>query len=406
MALYQYQGFSRQGKKVSGSLDAPSVQGAKELLAKQDIFVSTINLAESATAQESFFSSLFSRNISTKDKIFFTKQLAVLLKAGIPLLQALELLVEQTEGGLKSIVIKLKDALKEGSSLADALKKYPKAFDTIYVQLVRAGEASGRLEVILERLTDFLEKREALRKRVKAALSYPLIQLGIVAIVVVVLLTFVVPQIAGTFASQNRELPLPTRILMGMSNALLNHYIILSAILFSLFIAFRTWKSSESGAQKLDALKLKIPGIRYFAKTNAIVEFSRTLGMLIEGGVNLAESLNIVVNVIDNKVLANALDQARDNIIKQGRISQYLAQTGIFPPVAIYLINTGEQSGNLDQMLLTVAKYYEDDLQETSDSLASKLEPLMLLVMAVVVGFIVISIVMPLVQMNEIAGIS
>lgn len=404
MALYQYQGFSRQGKKVSGSLDAPSVQGAKELLAKQEIFVSTIQLAESGSTEKTRFS-FFSRSITTKDKIFFTKQLTVLLKAGIPLLQALELLVEQTEGTLKSVVIKLKDALKEGSSLADALKKYPKAFDTIYVQLVRAGEASGRLEVILERLTDSLERREALNKKVKAALSYPMIQLAIVALVVIILLTFVVPQIAGTFASQNKELPLPTRILLGMSDAIRNYYILWILGIIAIVAAFKAWRSTEKGARQFDALKLKIPLVRYFARTGAIVQFSRTLGMLIESGVNLAESLGIVVNIIDNKVLSHALEQARENIIKQGRISQYLAQTKIFPPIAIYLINTGEQSGNLDQMLLTVARYYEDELQETSDSLASKLEPLMLLIMAVIVGFIVIAMIMPMVQMNDIAGL-
>ncbi len=405
MALYQYQGFSREGKRVTGTVDAPSVPGARELLSKQQIYVSKLELATVGAVKEGGIRRFFRRGPTTRDKIFFTRQLSVLLKAGVPLLPALELLVEQSSGSLRAIVIQLKDDIKEGSSLANALAKFPKIFDSVYIQLVRAGEASGRLEIILDRLTRYLERREEIVKKVRGALSYPLIQLAIVTVVVVVLLAYVVPQIAGTFAAQGAELPLPTRILMGMSNFIRGHYIILGGLITGIFLAFRAWKRSESGARTLDSIKLKLPLIKYFAKTGAVVQFSRTLGMLTEGGVNLAEALSIVVKIIDNKVLVAALNEARENIIKQGKISQYLSKTGIFPPVAIYLINTGEQSGHLDSMLLTVAEYYEDELTQLTDSLSSKLEPIMLVVMAVIVGFIVISIVMPLVNLNKLAGI-
>lgn len=403
MALYQYQGFSREGKRVSGHIDAPSVSGARELLARQNIYISSINLADAVAARATGIRRFFQRAPSMKDKIFFTKQLAVLLKSGVPLLQALELLVDQSEGALRTIVARLKDEIKEGSSLADALARHPKVFDNIYIQIVRAGEASGKLEIILERLTRYLERRQEIVKKVRSALSYPIFQLFIVAGVVVVLLTYVVPQIASTFSAQGAELPLTTRILMGTSNFLTGHYVILTALLFSIFFGFRTWKRTESGARTIDKLKLKLPVIRYFAKTGAVVQFSRTLGMLIESGVNLAESLNIVVKIIDNRILVDALNEAKENIIKQGKISQYLGKTGLFPPIAIYLINTGEQSGQLDTMLLTVAEYYETELSEAAESLASKIEPIMLLVMAVIVGFIVISIVTPLFSLNKLA---
>ncbi len=406
MALYQYQGFSRDGKKVRGYIDASSLQSARELLAKQEVFISSLEITDGvASTQGSFIKRIFRRGVSTKDKIFFTKQLSVLLKSGVPLLQALELLVDQSEGSLRSIVVRLKDGIKEGSSLADQLSRYPKIFDNIYVQLVRAGEASGKLELILERLTAYLERRQEIIKRIKKALSYPLLQLGVVTAVVIVLLTFVVPKIAATFETQKTVLPAPTRILLGLSHFLTGHYILLGITVFGAFLLVRMWRKTESGARTIDTLKLKLPIVRYFARIGAVVQFSRTLGMLIESGVNLAESLQIVCNIIDNTILVDALNAARDNIIKQGKISHYLAQTGIFPPIAMYLINTGEQSGHLDAMLLTVAKYYEDELTEVSDSLASKLEPLMLIIMALIVGFIVISIVLPLVNINELAGI-
>ena len=406
MALYSYQAFTKDGKRVSGNIDAATTQAAKDAIVKMGLLPIKIDAATSGPQQteSSWLKSIFSRRVSIKDKIFFTKQLAILLKSGIPLMQALELMVEQTEGQLKNIVIYLKDNIKEGKSLADGLSKYPKVFDNIYIQLVKAGEASGRLEIILERLTVYLERRQAITKKIRGALQYPLIQLGIVILVVVVLLTAVVPQISEVFASKGAALPLPTRILMAMSGFLINHYIILLIMIISMVSGFLYWKSTDSGKRTIDRIKLKIPGVKYFVKMGAVVQFSRTLGMLIEGGVNLAEALNIVTKIVDNKVLVDALNEAKENIIKQGKISQYLKQTNIFPPVAIYLINTGEQSGHLDTMLITVAEYYEAELSELADSLAGYINPVMLLVMGGVVGFLVMAIALPLQQLTSVVS--
>ncbi len=403
MAIYNYQAVSREGKKVSGQIDASTTQGARELLVKQGLFPTRVILAADERAEEPWYRKLFRREISLKDKIFFSKQLAVLLRSGIPLVQALELLVEQSTGPLNRVVITLRDGIKEGRSLADGLARYPATFDSIYVQLVRAGEATGNLETILDRLTEFLERREELRKKVISALRYPLFQLGVVVLVVLVLLSFVVPQIASVFQGQNIALPLPTRILIGMSNFILNHYIILGLIIGTLVGLFLFWKSTPNGAYTIDVWKLKLPLVGYFSRTNAIVQFTRTLGMLVEGGVNLAEALNIVVKIVDNKVLSNALEKARENIIKQGKIAQYLNETRLFPPVAIHLINTGEQSGELGPMLNTVARYYEDDLRERSDALSELLGPAMLIVMFVVVGFVIASVMLPIQQMQSVA---
>lgn len=403
MALYSYQGFSRQGKKVGGSIDASSVGHAREMLVRMEIFPTNIMLETAATRQKFSLRQLFQKKIGAKDKIFFTKQLSVLLKAGVPLVQALELLAEQSEGALKNIVIALKDGIKEGRSLADGLSAYPKIFDTTYIQLVKAGEASGRLEVILDRLTVYLERNFALNKKIKSALNGPLIQLGLVAIIVVILLTAVVPQIAETFAREGQELPWNTRFLMASSSFFTHHYTALAIIMAITIGLFIWWKRTPSGARLLDKIKLSLPFIGYFARMRAVIQFSSTLGMLIEGGVNLAEALNIVCKIVDNRILVDTLNAARENIIKQGRVAEYLKQTGIFPPLAIYLINTGEQSGQLDTMLLTVAQTYEAEFTEFTDGLADKIDPIMKVVMGLIVGFIVLSIATPLQKVSQIA---
>lgn len=403
MGLFIYQALSKDGKKLSGTVDAPTSEAARDWVIKNGMYPISVDATTVPGVQLSGFKRILSyfSSVSVKDKILFTKQLAVLLKAGVPLLQAIELLIEQFSGKLRSILISVKDDLREGQSLAEALSKYPKVFDNIYIQLVRAGEATGKLETILERLTEYMERRQEVIKRVKGALTYPLIQLAVVVVVVIALLTFVVPNLVSTFASQKMELPLSTRILLGLSDFLLSYSTFLIIGIVLLFLAFRWWRSTPTGARTLDVVKLKIPVIRFFARMGAVVQFSRTLGMLVESGVNLAESLDIVVKVIDNRVLADALKEARDKIIKQGKIAEYLRQTNIFPPIAIYLINTGEQTGQLDFMLLTIAKTYEDDLAEYSNTLSSLLGPIMLLVMGVVVGFVVLSIIQPILGQTQ-----
>lgn len=406
MALYFYQAFSKDGKKVTGYVDASTAQGAREQLSKQGLYPISITTSASQEVQGSWWQRIFSRSVPEKQKILFTKQLAILLKSGVPLLQALELLVDQFEGKLHSILIKIRDDIKEGQSLADALKKYPKVFENIYVQLVRAGEASGKLEVILQRLTTFMERREVQRKKIRSALQMPIIQLVVAVLVVTALLTYVVPQMAENFAGMGKELPGVTQFLISISNFITGHYLIILIVLAGMGVGIKYWMGTPAGARAIDNLKLRLPLIKYYSRTNAVVQFSSTLGMLIESGVNLAESLDIVVSIINNRILADTLREARDKIIKQGKISQYLEQTKIFPPIAIYLIRTGEETGQLDFMLLTVAQNYEEELSELTDRLTAVLGPLLLLVMAVVVGFIVIAIALPMVQMGEVAGLT
>jgi type II secretory pathway component PulF len=403
MALYTYQALSKDGTRKGGAVDAPSEQAVKDQLVRQGLYPISVQLSKEASEGFSF-RQLFERSVTQKEKILFTKQLAVLLKSGIPLLQALELLVEQFDGRMKRIVISLKDSLKEGGTLAQALGNYPRVFENIYIQLVRAGEASGKLESILERLTQYLERREILQKRIKAALRQPLFQLGIIGVVTVILLAFVVPNIAKLFEKSGSMLPLPTRIILALSTAVQKYYILVIIAGVILFIVYKYWSSTVAGKRTLDVIKLRIPIFGYFARMRAVAEFCSTLGMLLEGGVHLAEALDIVCSIVDNQILADTLREAREKIIKEGKITQYLKQTKVFPPMAIYLIKTGEESGQLDQMLLVVARNYEDDLRELADALTAQLEPLMTIFTAIVVGFIVMAVAIPLVKISSAVG--
>ncbi len=404
MALFYYQAFSKVGKKVTGTLDAPSQGTARELLQKQGFFPISIEPAHKMASVESLWTRLFASSVSLKDKILFTKQLAVLLKSGIQLVQSLELLSDQFEGKMNRIIVSVKDGIKEGQSLADGLRQYPRVFENIYVQLVRSGEASGHLEVILDRLTIYLERQDSLNRKVADALRGPIINLALIFAITVALLVLVVPDLASTFEGQGMELPLPTRILMTLSNGILDHYVLLLILLVSLIVGVTYWAATPSGALTIDRLKLRLPIISLFARVGAIVQFCTTLGMLLESGVNLPEALDIVVSIVDNRVLKKSLQEAREKIIKQGQMAQYLKQTGIFPPMATYLINTGEQSGKLDAMLLLVGQNNEKDLAELADSLAALVSPFMTVLTGVIVGFIVMAIMMPIMNMSQMVG--
>jgi type IV pilus assembly protein PilC len=403
MALYTYEAFSKDGKKVHGTIDAPSSDALKEQLTRQGLFPTKIELS-GGTSSAGFFKRLFESKITTKDKILLTKQLAILLKSGIPILQAIELLIEQFEGGTKNMLVRIKDDVKEGSSLADALSKYPKVFENIYLQLVRAGEATGKLETILERLTVFLERREAIGKKVSGAMQQPIIQLVVAVVVVCVLVMKVVPQMAKSFVAQKQELPGPTAFILALSHFMISYFYIVIIFGVVIFAAFKFWQKTPQGGRMLDQLKLRLPMIKYLSRTNAVVQFSYTLGLLLEGGVNIAQALDIVVSVIDNRVLAQAISTARDNIVKEGKIAEYLQQTKMFPPIAIYLIKTGEQTGQLDKMLLTVADNYEKDYVEFIDKVVGSISPIMIVVMACIVGFIVLAVAMPMMKQLENIG--
>ncbi|MGZ6255193.1 MAG: type II secretion system F family protein [Candidatus Chromulinivorax sp.] len=399
MALYIYKALTRAGKQVSGQMDAPSALTVRVDLSSKSMYPISIELYKDSSTFKKFFGNLFQPKVAFKDLIFFTKQLGVMLRSGVPLLQALELLTDQFTGKLHSILVSIKDGIKEGSSLADQLENYPETFSTIYVQLVRAGEASGRLEQILDRLIDYLERRETLRKKISGAMFQPIFQLGFVFVIVLGLMTTVVPNLVDVIGKASGKLPTSTVILMTMSDYLVNHYMFLAELFLGFLLLFFYWSTTKNGQYVLDYCKLKIPLIGYFSQMSAVVQFCSTLGMLLENGVNLAPALDIVCNIIENKILLTSLETAKEKIIKQGKITPFLKETKIFPPVAIYLINTGEQNGKLDEMLLLVARNYDEDLSELTDKLTSALGPIMTIVVGLIVGYIMLAVMGPIFNM-------
>jgi type II secretory pathway component PulF len=405
MALYVYKALTKTGKRVSGQLDAPSPLAIRVELAAKNMYPISIELYKDSSIFRKIFGNLFAPKVAFKDLIFFTKQLSVMLRSGVPLLQSLELLTDQFTGKLHSILVSVKDGIKEGSSLADGLENYPETFSVIYIQLVRAGEASGRLEQILDRLIDYLERQEALRKKVSGAMFQPMFQLAFIFLTVIGLMVTIVPNLVKVMGNMTGSLPTSTVVLMMISDYLIHHYVFLSEALGVLALIFVYWSSTKSGQYSLDYLKLHIPLIGYFSKMSAVVQFCSTLGMLLENGVNLAPALDIVCNIIENKILLASLETAKDKIIKQGKITSFLQETKLFPPLAIYLINTGEQNGKLDQMLLLVAKNYDEDLSELTDKLTSALGPIMTIVMGIIVGFIMMAIMGPMLNMYSSANI-
>jgi type II secretory pathway component PulF len=404
MPLYKYDSFNRRGKKVSGTIDASSKQDAINTLRGQGLMPISVSETTGEKAGP-FWKNIFKKKIDIRTKVLFTKQLAVLLKSGVPLLQALELLTEQFEGNFQHVLINIKDGVKAGESLASEMGKYPRIFPSVYVQLVKAGEASGKLEVILNRLTSYLERAEETRKKIRKALAYPIAMISFAIMVVVAVIAFLVPRIKGMFEQLGKELPGPTEFLIGMSDFFLNNVFIILIVIIGLTLAFIRWKRTPKGKYKFDEIILRLPLISYFSKTKAVVQFSKTLGMLIESGVNLAEALDIVCKIVDNEVLTKKLLEARDNIIKEGKIAKYLKKTEIFPPIASYMISTGEESGQLAQMLLAVGDDYDIELTEITESMTAKITPIMTVVMAVIILFIVLAIFLPVMQMSEAVGI-
>ena len=401
MALYYYKALSRAGKKVSGQLDAASEVAVRSELLAKSLYPIEIGLHKESNKEANAFA-LFQRTVSFKDLMFFTKQLAVLLRSGVPLVEALELLSDQFSGKLKSIIVVLRDGLKEGKSLADGLEMYPKTFSKIYIQLVRAGEATGKLEIILERLVEYLERNEEVNKKVRGALTGPAVQLGFIGVIFIGIMVGVIPQLTTTLKGLGQELPPFTQLLINGSNFLINHYLALLIGLLIIAGIFEYWRNSKSGRKTIDTIKLRIPLINHFAQVGAVAQFCNTLGMLLESGVFLADALELVCQIIDNTVLVEKLREAQEKIVKQGKITPFLKETGVFPPMATYLINTGEQSGSLDSMLLTVAQNYEAELSELTDTLTALLNPIALLLSGLIVGGIVFAIMGPIMQASNI----
>jgi type IV pilus assembly protein PilC len=403
MAFFSYQAFSKDGKRVNGTIEANNSQNVREQLSSKGLYVVSVVLQDDNNIlSKSFFSSLFQPKFNLKDKIFFTKQLSLLLKSGIALTDALNLMIDQSPKYLQPMITKMRDELKEGTAFANVLNYFPKSFPPLYIQLIRAGEASGQMEKVLLRLASFMEEKEEFDQAVSSAIRGPLIQLVLIFGISLFLLTTMVPKISDVLISLNKPLPDLTKIVMSISNIILNNYIMLAFFGGFIFLIYLLWSNSKSGKMILDTFKLKIPIIKHFTRVTAVVQFSQTLGLLLESGVNISEALDIVVQIVDNQILVTALKKAKDNILKQGKVTEYLQKTNLFSAVDIHLIGTGEQSGSLDSMLNQIGKYNQDDLRQFSSGLTTILNPLTMIVLAIIVGTIIAAVMGPIMGMSEI----
>jgi general secretion pathway protein F len=340
--------------------------------------------------------------VRASDVAMMTRQLSTLLSAGLPLVTAIDTLIPQNKShAFKTMLAQIKEAIVEGNTFANALNLYPNTFSTLYINMVRAGESSGTLEIVLSRLADITEKQQILNHRIKSALAYPILMAIIGTLVLFFLLTVIVPQITTIFTDMGHVLPLPTRMLIATSSFFKFYWWgFLIAALIVVF-GFRRLKKSEAGRTFFDKNALSFPVFGNLSKKLAIARFSRTLGSLLENGVSMLLALDIVKNISDNILISRTVEKASENVGKGQGLAVSLSEGDVFPNLSIQMIRVGEQSGELEPMLDKIADIYEREVEAGILSLTTLLEPVMILLMAVAVGFIVLSIALPIFEMNR-----
>ena len=405
MPVYEYTALDRSGKTKKGILDADSTVAARQKLRGSGIF--PVEVKEALSKPKGIPSGPASligllKGVKPGEIFAMTRQLSILLGAGVPLVKSLEALISQiTNPILKKITAQIKESVNEGNSLAFSLSQHPKFFSNLYVNMVNSGEASGSLDVVLGRLAEFGEHQQALRGRFKAALAYPAFMSLIGTVVLFFLITFIVPNITKIFTEMHHALPLPTMVLIEVSNFLLSFWwVILLAFLVGIVILKQSKK--RPGVHYIwDKLKLHIPILGPINQKIALARFGRTLGSLLQSGVPLISALQIVGKIVDNSLIAKAIDSAVDDIQEGKSLAGTLDQSRWFPSIAVQMISVGEQSGELEGMLNKIADTHEREIESHIMALTSMLEPVMILVMGLIVGFVVISILLPIFEMNR-----
>jgi len=404
LAVYSWSGYNAKGKETRGMIDASSPKEAKLKLRSQGLFVS--DLSEDATVAGKpgrELGAIFQGRIRLEDVTVMTRQLSTLVGAAIPLVDALSALYEQLDSPpLKKTIAQVRDAVNEGASFADALSHHKRVFPELYVNMVRSGEASGALDIVLLRLADFLEGQHRLKARVASAMIYPLLLLTVALAVLFYLLTAVVPKIVGMFDSMNQILPLPTRILIGLSSGLQAAWWLILLIIAAGWYAVRRWRATPAGAYRFDRFKMRLPLFGKLTTKVAVARFARTLGTLLASGVPIIEALGIVKAVVLNRVLEQSIENTAREVTEGASIAAPLKSSGVFPPILVHMVGVGEKSGRLEEMLLKAAQAYEEDVETAVNTLTAVLEPVMILFMAVIVGFVVMAILFPMLEMSTV----
>jgi type IV pilus assembly protein PilC len=401
MAQFKYTAKSTTGKLVEGVIDAPAQKTAADKLRSQRFTVMTLSELKGG---ESTFARLnpFKAGVSSKDLVIFSRQLATLVSAGVPIVQGLNILTDQIQSPVfKQVIQAIRTDIESGIAIADAMKKHPKAFSELYVSMIRAGETGGVLDAILERLSSYLEAAEELRGKVKGAMVYPIVVSGVASAVTLFLLIAVIPTFKSVFASFGGELPLPTRILLSISDFLRHNFLYLMTIPIGLFIVAKKWYKTESGQEWVDSWTIRLPVFGDLLKKVAVSKFTRTLGTLIKSGVPILQALDTVAKTSGNKIVEKAIFKARESIREGEKIADPLKLSGIFPAMVIQMISVGEETGNLEIMLSKIADFYDQEVDTAVKALTSLIEPVIICVMGLVIGSIVICMFLPIFQMSS-----
>ncbi len=409
MPVYAYRGLSTTGRAVSGIVDAENPKAARQKLRRDNVFPTdvveqegrAVSKAEAAGESSFSFGGYFD-TMQPNELALLTRQLATLVGAGLPLVECVSALIDQVESArTKRVLSQIREQVREGAAFADALKEHPRVFSDLYVNMVRAGEASGALDLVLMRLADYTEKAAALRNKVRSAMTYPSLMAIAGTGILLSLLAYVVPKITKIFAENQANLPMMTRILLVISDFTQDYWWLIIMIIVGTVVGIQMSRRTDAGRLRFDRYVLGIPYFGKLIKKVALARFARTLSTLLNSGINLLTALDIVKNVVGNMVLSNAIEDARASIREGQSIAPPLKKSGLFPSMIIHMIAVGERSGELEQMLSKAADAYDNEVESSVTGLTSILEPVMILFGGGVVLFIVMAILLPIMSMND-----
>ncbi|CAN5727108.1 type II secretion system F family protein [soil metagenome] len=399
MPTFVYSARSITGEIQSGELDLPTKDEVVGFLRKQRLVPVTVR----TKPKELSFS--FGTGIKTREVVIFTRQFATMINSGLPLVQSLTILAEQTENErFKVIITQVLNDIQAGQTLADSMRRHPKVFTDLYVNMVAAGEAGGILDTILLRLSTFLEKNDALIRKIKGAMTYPAVMLFVVLGATTILLWKVVPVFATIFTDAGMALPMPTLVVLSLSEFLQSYIHFLFMGVIALVFAIKKYYATEGGNLRIDRILLRMPVLGQLIRKSAVSRFTRTLGTLISSGVSILDGLEITARTAGNRVVHDAVMRSRASIAGGATISDPLRASGVFPPMVVQMINVGEQTGGLDDMLSKIADFYDDEVDAAVSALTSVLEPIMIVVMGVVIGGMVVAMYLPMFDMIQTVG--
>ena len=393
MPTFTYTARAVNGDLKSATIDAPSRDDVIKQL--RQLRLNVVKIDEGTANRKKRGGS-----IKMRDIVIFTRQFSTMINAGLPLVQALDILAQQSENpALKDVTRQVVFDVESGNTLADAMRKHPKAFSELYVNMVAAGEAGGILDTILMRLAVFMEKNDALVRKVKGAMIYPAVIISVAAIAITVLLVFVIPTFQTMFESANIALPLPTRIVIGLSHALKTYWYMVLGAIIATFVSVKKYYQTTNGKLMIDRSLLRLPVLGDVLRKSAVSRFTRTLGTLISSGVSILDGLEITAKTSGNRVIQDAIMESRASIAGGETIAAPLKKSQVFPPMVISMIAVGEQTGGLDEMLSKIADFYDEEVDAAVSGLLALMEPLMIVFLGVVVGGMVVAMYLPIFDM-------